>query len=139
MNQLSEIVVGLLHSRGLWNGYQIGNLISNWGKMVGDPLGKVTRAKDFSRGRLRVIVQDPVWGFHLSMMKTEIINKLNVQLGNALIKDVYFQVGEITTPQSPGQQTAVDVGNNIPSTETGSPVEFKNNLKRLRKLTVSDQ
>ncbi len=132
MKQLHEIITGLLHSRGLWNEYQISKLIHNWGIMVGEPLSGVTRAKDFSRGRLRILVQDPVWGHHLSLMKPRIIERLNTQLGSGLVKEIYFQVGEIST----GRQ-AVNSRGNQPPVEEAPDLEFKRNLRRLRDLTVS--
>ncbi len=136
MKQLHEIVTGLLQSRGLWKQYQINKLILNWGIMVGRPLSEVTQAKDFSRGRLRVLVIDSVWGHHLSLMKPQIIKSLNSQIGDGVVKEIYFQVGELLTAQQQGQQPAEESRSNQFFVEEPSGQEFKLNIKRLQNITT---
>ena len=133
MEQLREIITGLLHSQGLWNEYQINKLIEDWGIMVGRPLSEVTQARDFNRGRLRVMVQDPVWGHHLSLMKPKIIASLNARMGNCLVKEIYFQVGEIALGRPREQYTK---GNEVEPSSVGkeSPeLGFKRSLDLLKK------
>lgn len=122
----------------MWEGYQIIKLIHSWGATVGEPLSVVTRAKDFNRGRLRIIVQDPVWGHHLSLMKPQIIKKLNTELGGNLVRDIYFQVGEISGDCNQETQLRAggqDKGDKFKREETLS-LEFKRNLKRLKDMII---
>jgi len=136
LKQLHEIITRLLHTKGLWNEYLISNLIHNWGILVGETLTGVTQAKDFNRGRLRVLVQDPVWAHHLSLMKPQIIEKLNLKLGRSLIKEIYFQVGELTS-ETGKTQLMLQNQNDQELSEDNLSEEFKQNLKRLQDLTAS--
>ncbi len=136
MKQLHEIIIKLLRSKGLWNEYLISNLIQNWGILVGEPLTGVTRAKDFSRGRLRVLVQDPAWAHHLSLMKPQIIDKLNSQLGICLIKEIYFQVGELTDEKNKPQSVLQEQSEQKLLQDNGTE-EFIRNIKRLQDFTAS--
>ncbi|NMA92798.1 MAG: DUF721 domain-containing protein [Firmicutes bacterium] len=130
MKQLREIINGLLQSRGLWSQFKISELIFNWDEIIGESLSTVTRATDFNRGRLRVLVEDPVWGHHLSLMKPQIIERLNRYLGKKIIKEIYFQVGEVK-PAS-GKKKRAAAGSREEQFSRGQ--EFKNNIKKLQDL-----
>ena len=137
MRVLQEIIDNLLRSRGMWEGYQVVKLIQSWGITVGEPLSMVTRAQDFNRGRLRVLVQDPVWGHHLSLMKPQIIEKINIGLKNNLVKDIYFQVGEIYEDCNQEMQLMadrLDRDGNIGAEASG--FEFKRNIERLKNMLL---
>jgi len=121
----------------MWEGYQVVKLIQSWGITVGEPLSMVTRAQDFNRGRLRVLVQDPVWGHHLSLMKPQIIEKINIGLKNNLVKDIYFQVGEIYEDCNQEMQLMadrLDRDGNIGAEASG--FEFKRNIERLKNMLL---
>ncbi len=138
LKSLQEIIDNLLRSRGMWEGYQIVKLIQSWGVTVGEPLSTVTRAQDFNRGRLRILVQDPVWGHHLSLMKPQIMKRLNTELGNNLVKDIYFQVGEIDGDCNHRTQSMADrLGKDRHFLrEETSGLEFKRNLERLKNMIL---
>ncbi len=95
MKQVGPVLENLLKRYNLWQGYQQYLIVESWEKVVGYELGEVTRAKKIENGVLRVIVKDSVWAYHLSLLKPQLIGKLNNYAGNKVVKDIYFQIDEL--------------------------------------------
>ena len=92
MKQLGSAVERLLRSYNLWQGYQQYLLVESWANVVGTALAEVTRAEKVSKGVLRIAVKDSVWAYHLSMLKPQLIKKLNNHAGSKVIKDIFFTI-----------------------------------------------
>lgn len=65
--------------------------ICMWGDIVGPAAAKVSSAVTCKDGILFVEVKNSVWAAELSLMKRDIIRKLNTRLGRGTIKDVRFR------------------------------------------------
>lgn len=94
MNQIGQIVEKMMRRGNFWGQYQRHYIIHNWGIMVGERLSAASEAIEIRKGVLRVLVKDPMWAYHLSLLKPLLIDKLNKGCGKTLIRDIYFQVGE---------------------------------------------
>jgi predicted nucleic acid-binding Zn ribbon protein len=94
MNKMGPVVERMLKKYNLWQGYQQFLVVESWGTVVGSPLADVTRSESISKGILRVAVKDSVWSYHLSMLKPQLIEKLNNHVGNKVVKDIYFTIRE---------------------------------------------
>jgi predicted nucleic acid-binding Zn ribbon protein len=92
MKRLGSAVEKLLRSYNLWQGYQQHLLVENWAGLVGPALAEVTRAERITNGVLRVSVKDSVWAYHLSMLKPQLIKKLNNHAGSKVVRDIFFNI-----------------------------------------------
>ncbi len=95
MKKVGPLIENMLRSYNLWQGYQQFLLVHNWDEVVGPALAEVTRAESLTKGILRVVVKDSVWAYHLSMMKPQLISKMNAHAGSRLVKDLFFKIGNI--------------------------------------------
>lgn len=95
MKKIGPLIENMLRSYNLWRGYQQYLLVQSWDEVVGPALAEVTRADSMSKGVLRVVVKDSVWAYHLSMMKPQLISKMNTHAGTGLVKDLFFNIGNI--------------------------------------------
>jgi hypothetical protein len=62
-----------------------------WDKVVGEQIASRARPLRFRKGVLEVQVDHPVWMQQLQMLKPQILDKLNRQLPNAEITDIYLR------------------------------------------------
>ncbi len=95
MKPLGTVIENILRRHNLWYAYQQHLIIDSWVTIVGSELSEVTRAEKISKGVLLVFVKDSVWAYHLSMLKPQLIKKLNNYAGNKIVKDIIFQIGEL--------------------------------------------
>jgi predicted nucleic acid-binding Zn ribbon protein len=65
---------------------------AGWPAAVGKKIAAHARAASFAGGRLRVEVEDPIWQRQLSVLKGQILARLEHVVGAAVIRDVEFQV-----------------------------------------------
>jgi len=95
MKQLGPVIENILRRHNLWTAYQQYLIVERWPEIVGGDLAEVTSAESISNGLLRVLVKDSVWAYHLSMMKPQLIKKLNNYAGNKVVNDIFFQIGTL--------------------------------------------
>ncbi len=95
MHEVGTLINRLLKKHNLWNGYRQFLLVENWHNIVGPSLSLVTRAESLQRGTMKVVVKDSVWAYHLSMLKPQLIKKLNEHAGGKIVKDIIFLIGEV--------------------------------------------
>lgn len=62
-----------------------------WEDVVGHSLAKVSKAVTCKDGTLFVEVKNSVWAAELSLLKRDIIGRLNRSLGRGTIKDIRFR------------------------------------------------
>ena len=85
---LDDVVGQFLRHEGLETPLQQKRLIDAWGKVAGNVVEKYT-AEIFIRNQtLFVKIQNPALRSDLSMMRSELVRKLNAEVGSMLITDV---------------------------------------------------
>jgi predicted nucleic acid-binding Zn ribbon protein len=92
MKNMGPVLEQLLKKYDLWQGYLQHMVVEKWPDVVGPPLCDITRADSISRGKLKVLVKDSVWAYHLTMLKPQLINKLNQEAGSKVVKEIYFSI-----------------------------------------------
>lgn len=92
LKKMGPVVEQLLKKYNLWQGYLQYLVVEKWAEIVGPPLCDVTRADSISRGKLKVLVKDSVWAYHLGMLKPQLIEKLNLEAGAPVVKDIFFLI-----------------------------------------------
>ena len=93
MNELGGIIEQMLRRRKMWHQYRQYLIIDQWDQLVGKEIAAVTSVKGLQRKVLRVIVSSSTWVYHLTLLKPQLIEKINDEAGEKLIKDIYFQIG----------------------------------------------
>lgn len=92
MKKINTAIENLLRSYNLWQGYRQYALLEEWDNIVGPAIAAVSRADNITNGVLNVSVKDSVWSYHLSMLKPELIRKLNKHAGERIVKNIYFRI-----------------------------------------------
>ena len=85
---LDDVVGQFLRHEGLETPLQQKRLIDAWGKVAGNVVEKYTAEKFIRNQTLFVKIQTPALRSDLSMMRSELVRKLNAEVGSMLITDV---------------------------------------------------
>lgn len=92
MKKVNLAVEKLLRSYDLWQGYKQYSLLEDWDAIVGPAIGEVSRADSITNGILNVLVKDSVWSYHLSILKPQLIDKINKHAGSRMVKNIHFKI-----------------------------------------------
>ena len=93
--KLSDIISGILKNRGWEPKVREHRVFPIWEKVVGKDIAKNSAPNRIDRGLLVVVTKNPTWTQQLTMMKKKIIDKINVELDDEIVKDIRFIQGEI--------------------------------------------
>jgi len=74
-----------------------------WDDVVGDMVAKQAQPSFLRRGVLFVKCSSPAWIQQLQFMKMMILKGLNHRLGREVIKEIRFQIGEVSRPSKDDQ------------------------------------
>ena len=64
--------------------------VVKWNDVVGEQIARVTEAVKIERGVLVVRVKNGPWRNELTLLKNDVIEKMNASLGEKLVKDIRF-------------------------------------------------
>jgi hypothetical protein len=103
--QVAEIFRSILADKGIDKQLQYHQVYQTWETIVGGRIAKVAFPVQIRDGTLRVNVTNSVWLHQLSLIKQNIIRKLNTRLGQEVISDIHFKLGkpeyrQIKVPES---------------------------------------
>lgn len=93
MQKIEDILTMTIRNMGLQKKYNAQSVIVHWKKIVGDDIANHTYPVLVQSGILLIAVNNSVWCHHLSMMKENILSKINDFIGEKLILDIRFQAG----------------------------------------------
>lgn len=93
MIELGQIIKQVLVKRKMWRQYRQYLIIDQWDRLVGEQIAAVTRARRIHHRVLWVGVSDSTWSYHLTLLKPQLIKKLNEYAGEKVVEDIYFQIG----------------------------------------------
>lgn len=68
----------------------------NWTKLVGERIASHTKPDTVSYRKLLVHVDSPAWMQQLTFLKEDIIKNINEAAGRQIIKEIRFQIGDVT-------------------------------------------
>lgn len=91
MKQLAHYLDQIFKTPTLRAYFEDGLVTSSWPAVVGAQIAAKAKPLKFERGALHIHVNSAAWRNELSMMRTEIINKLNEKVGQNLVKDIVFR------------------------------------------------
>ncbi len=106
IDKLSTTIDKILKARGMQNRLPEYRISSQWINVVGPAIARHAQPRTLRGGRLLVIVDSPAWMQQLSLLKPEIIEKLNNNLDMDTIRDLTLKLGEIASlpMQSPERE-----------------------------------
>lgn len=99
MDTVKEILSGALKQWGVKHKYNQQSAVTHWPEIVGAEIAKHSCPIKIEYGIIIVNVVNSAWCHHLSMMKRNIVTKVNEFIGEKLINDIRFQAGSIKNCQ----------------------------------------
>ena len=90
MKKVSNIIEKVMKQLGLTKRYNEQKAVLIWNNVVGERILKRTQPLYAQDGKLVVEVENSAWMNELSFLKTDIIAKLNKELGDWVIDDIIF-------------------------------------------------
>jgi len=97
--RLSSSLDGLLRSYGFGSKLSEYRVFGKWDKAVGPAIALHARPLAVRGTKLALVVDSPAWMQQLSLMKPQLIEKVNQMLGRDAIKDITLKLGEVEQPQ----------------------------------------
>jgi predicted nucleic acid-binding Zn ribbon protein len=91
--ELGQIIKQVLERRKMWRQYRQCLIIDQWDQLVGPKIAAVTCARRIERRMLWVKVSDSTWAYHLTLLKPQLIKKINEHAGENMVQDIFFQIG----------------------------------------------
>ncbi len=95
LERLSSTLGSTLKARGLQGRLMEFRIVSRWEKTVGPAIARHAEPRVLRGKKLYLSVDSPAWMQQLSLMKPELIEKLNSDLGKGVIQDIALNMGEI--------------------------------------------
>lgn len=87
---IGHSITKLLRSMGIEEKVKEHQAINEWSNIVGENIGKVTKAQRVVNGILFVKVKNSSWRNELIYMRQEILIKIDKTVGSGIIKEVRF-------------------------------------------------
>ena len=106
LDKLSSTLGRTLKALGLQghlSGYRI---FGQWEQTVGAVIARHARPQTVRGNKLFLSVDSPAWMQQLSLLKPELIEKVNRSLGRDAIKDIALKLGEIASPEASPKEAA---------------------------------
>jgi len=89
---IKDVLPNVLSSLGIKKGIERQRAIVIWDKVVGRDIRKHTKPRYVRGKKIWVDVDDPIWIQQLSFLKSKILKKLNIELGEERIVDIIFKL-----------------------------------------------
>lgn len=90
VESLDQIVQRILRENGLETPLQQRRLIDAWGKVAGQAVERYTGDKFIRNQTLFVKISNPALRADLSMMRGDLVDRLNKEVGSRIITEIRF-------------------------------------------------
>ena len=115
---LGSIIDGALHQNSLSEGIRPHRALALWREVVGATLAQASTAETVRGGVLFVRARSGVWAHELTLLRGDILQRLNSRLGGAILTDIHFKSGglrpkptvQITQRELPMAPTDLELG-----------------------------
>lgn len=95
MKSVAEIIRALKKDNPIFSNLLDFDLEAVWENSMDSTIKRVSAIDKFENGCLFLRVKDSVWLTQLSILKIELIEKINKELKRDVVKDVKFKLGKI--------------------------------------------
>jgi predicted nucleic acid-binding Zn ribbon protein len=107
LDRLSYTLGSMLKARGLGSRLSEYRIFGQWEKAVGLAIARHAQPQAVRGKKLTLIVDSPAWMQQLSLLKPEIIEKVNSTLGKKTINDITLRIGEVESRAEPPEAPPV--------------------------------
>lgn len=101
LDRLSHTLGNMLKARGLGGRLSEYRVFGQWEKSVGPVLARHAQPQAVRGKKLTLVVDSPAWMQQLSLLKPEIVEKVNRTLGKEAIKEITLRLGEVESRHEP--------------------------------------
>ncbi len=109
IEKLSSTLQKIINARGLAGKLGIYRVLGQWEPAVGTGIASHAQPVFIRGKKLTVQVDSPVWMQQLSLLKPELIEKLNGRLGGDAVRDITLKLGEAGGRKKPVPRAASPV------------------------------
>lgn len=107
MSKVSVILKRILESRGLGNSLSEYRILNQWQDAVGAVIAHHAQPQAMYGKKLTLTVDSTAWMQQLSLLKPEIIERVNNHYGGEVILDITLKLGELTSSLKPLEAPSV--------------------------------
>ena len=108
IDKLSVTLGRMLKARGLESRLSEYRVLGQWEKAVGAVIARHARPQSVRGRKLTLVVDSPAWMQQLSLLKPEIMEKVNSTLGKKTINDITLRIGEVESREQPTEEPLVN-------------------------------
>jgi hypothetical protein len=101
IDKFSTTLSRILKARGLEGRLHEYRIFALWDRAVGPAIARHAQPRTLRGRKLALIVDSPAWMQQLTLMKPEIIEKLNRALGGETVGDMTMRLGEVAVSDEP--------------------------------------
>jgi predicted nucleic acid-binding Zn ribbon protein len=114
VEQLSNTIERLLVSRGMASKLKEYRVFGRWERAVGEVIARHTHPAAIRGKKLTVVVDSSAWMQQLSLLKPEIIGKVNEALGEAAVESIILKLGDVAArprvPERAPERRTIQLG-----------------------------
>ena len=111
LDRLSHTLGSMLKARGLGSRLDEYRVFGQWERSVGPAIARHAQPQTVRGKKLTLVVDSPAWMQQLSLLKPEIMEKVNRNLGKGAIKEITLRLGEVESreqlPEEPPARTVL--------------------------------
>ena len=90
---IGSVIDSALRQNSLSEGIRPHTALALWREVVGDTLAQASTAETVRGGVLFVRARSGVWAHELTLLRGDILQRLNSRLGGAVLSDIHFKAG----------------------------------------------
>lgn len=149
MEQLKTILNKTIKKMGLHTQIIVHKIVDNWEHIIGGQVAQHAMAECFDQGILYIRTDSGVWAHHLSLIKRELIAKINRFAGETIVEDIRFRGGEWQKKPKNINGKIAEIGDiqdlSLPQGEIAAinelvqPVQDEAVRTQLRRLILADK
>lgn len=109
IDKLSVTLGKMLKARGLESRLSEYRVLGQWEKAVGAVIARHARPQSVRGKKLTLVVDSPAWMQQLSLLKPELLEKMNNKLGKDVIREITLKLGEVASSAAPEEAPPVRV------------------------------
>jgi len=106
LDKLSYTLGRMMKARGLQGNLSEYRIFGQWEQTVGAVIARHAQPQSVRGKKLFLSVDSPAWMQQLSLLKPELIEKVNRNLGRDAIKEIALKLGEIVSTKGPQAEEA---------------------------------
>ena len=121
LTRLDSVISSSLDKGFLGLAQKLVKIFDVWLDAVGAYVAERTRPESIRDGHLTVLVESSVWIDRLSYLKPEFMDSLNEALGEPMVRDIVFKVGQVTSPLENNQPEDSPAESKTPAPDPENP------------------